>query len=61
MLAMLREYLANVQCVKQFMDLMSVDKKVLDGVLRLVLMKSMGEAIVTDEFDHDALLKVLIG
>ena len=47
--------------VKQFMDLMSVDKKVLDGVLRLVLMKSMGEAIVTDDFDHDALLKVLIG
>ena len=47
--------------VKQFMDLMSVDKKVLDGVLRLVLMKSMGEAVVTDEFDHDELLKVLIG
>ena len=47
--------------VKQFMDLMSVDKKVLDGVLRLVLMKSMGEAIVTDEFDHDVLLQVLIG
>lgn len=47
--------------VKQFMDLMSVDKKVLDGVLRLVLMKSMGEAIVTDEFDHDVLVQVLVG
>jgi len=45
----------------QFMDLMSVDKKVLDGVLRLVLMQSMGKAIVTDEFDHEALVQVLTG
>ena len=47
--------------VKLFMDLMSVDKKVLDGVLRLVLMKSMGEAVITEDFDHDVLLQVLIG
>ena len=46
--------------VKRFMELMSVDKKVLDGVLRLVLMTSMGEAIVTDDFDHHELLNVLI-
>lgn len=46
--------------VKRFMELMSVDKKVLDGVLRLVLMTSMGEAIVTDDFDHNVLLEVLI-
>ena len=44
---------------ERFMELMSVDKKVLDGVLRLVLMKSMGEAIVTDEFDRGALEQVL--
>ena len=47
--------------VKQFMNLMSVDKKVLNGVLRLVLMQSMGKAIVTDDFDHSVLVKVLAG
>lgn len=36
---------------EQFTELMSVDKKVLDGVLRLVLMKGIGEALVTDEYD----------
>ncbi|MBI5462547.1 MAG: 3-dehydroquinate synthase [Gammaproteobacteria bacterium] len=36
---------------EQFLDLMAVDKKVLDGGLRLVLMKDIGEAIVTSEFD----------
>lgn len=39
--------------------LMSVDKKVLDGTLRLVLLKSIGEAIVTSEFSAEALAKVL--
>lgn len=34
----------------QFLDLMAVDKKVLDGQLRLVLLKSIGEAIVTSGF-----------
>ncbi|MBI5040356.1 MAG: 3-dehydroquinate synthase [Gammaproteobacteria bacterium] len=36
---------------EQFLDLMAVDKKVLDGGLRLVLMKAIGEAIVTSDFD----------
>ncbi len=42
-----------------FMRYMSVDKKVLDGSLRLILMKSLGEAIVTADFDANALKKVL--
>jgi 3-dehydroquinate synthase len=42
-----------------FMRYMSVDKKVLDGTLRLVLMKSLGESIVTADFDADALKQVL--
>lgn len=42
-----------------FTRYMSVDKKVLDGTLRLVLMKSLGESIVTAEFDPDALKRVL--
>lgn len=36
---------------EEFIGLMSVDKKVLDGRLRLVLMRSIGEAVVTDEID----------
>lgn len=34
---------------QQFLDLMSVDKKVLTGKLRLVLLKSIGDAVVTEE------------
>ncbi len=36
--------------VEQFLQLMAVDKKVLDGQLRLVLLKAIGEAIVTSDF-----------
>jgi 3-dehydroquinate synthase len=36
--------------VEQFLALMAVDKKVLDGQLRLVLLKTIGEAVVTSEF-----------
>lgn len=44
---------------EDFTRYMSVDKKVLDGTLRLVLMKSLGEAIVTADFDTAALKWVL--
>ena len=36
--------------VEQFLELMAVDKKVIDGQLRLVLLKSIGEAVVTADF-----------
>jgi len=39
--------------------LMSVDKKVMDGTLRLVLLKSIGDAIVTAEFSKVHLNSVL--
>ena len=35
---------------EKFMELMSVDKKVLDGVLRLVLMKGIGQSLVTSDY-----------
>jgi 3-dehydroquinate synthase len=35
---------------ERFLELMAVDKKVLDGRLRLVLMKEIGSALVTDDF-----------
>ncbi|MEJ2454304.1 MAG: 3-dehydroquinate synthase [Candidatus Thiodiazotropha sp.] len=37
--------------VEQFLSLMAVDKKVLDGKLRLVLLNGIGSACVTDEFN----------
>lgn len=42
-----------------FMELMSVDKKVLDGSLRLVLLKSLGQAVVTSDFDTKCLAQLL--
>ncbi len=44
---------------ERFNELMSIDKKVQDGVLNLILMKSMGESIITNDFDKQALIKVL--
>jgi 3-dehydroquinate synthase len=44
---------------EQFMQYMAVDKKVLDGGLRLVLLKGCGEAVVTGDFDQAQLMAVL--
>lgn len=43
------------------LELMAVDKKVLDGSLRLVLLRSLGDAVVTSEFDHARLIQLLSG
>ncbi len=40
---------------EKFIELMSVDKKVLDGVLRLVLMKGIGKSLVTDDYTTEDL------
>jgi 3-dehydroquinate synthase len=39
----------------RFLELMSVDKKVLDGRMRLVLLKRLGEAVITDDYPRAAL------
>ena len=44
---------------EDFTQLMLRDKKVLDGQLRLVLLKELGEACVTDQFSIDHLNQVL--
>ncbi len=44
---------------EQFLELMAVDKKVLDGGLRLVLLRGIGSAVVTDKFDPALLRKTL--
>lgn len=50
----------EVMSRETFLELMSVDKKVLDGSLRLVLLKSIGHAAVTSEFDSSLLEEVLM-
>lgn len=46
---------------KQFLDLMQVDKKVVDGTLRLILLQGIGQAIVTADFPPDTLTNTLEG
>lgn len=43
----------------RFIELMSVDKKVLDGQIRLVLLQGLGQAVVTSEVDPQALNSTL--
>lgn len=43
----------------EFHNLMAVDKKVLDGKLRLVLLRGIGKAVVTDTYDRAALEETL--
>lgn len=43
-----------------FLSLMSVDKKVQDGVIRLVLLKGIGKAIISDNYDADKLRETLM-
>ena len=44
---------------ERFMELMAVDKKVMDGQLRLVLMKDIGRSVISADFDPDALRQTL--
>ncbi|MBK1717418.1 3-dehydroquinate synthase [Thiocystis violacea] len=46
---------------ERMLELMAVDKKVIAGQLRLVLLKQLGEAVVTSDFDRDHLLATLAG
>ncbi len=44
---------------EDFMQLMAVDKKVQAGVIRLVLLKGIGQAILSDDYDRDSLAQTL--
>lgn len=39
----------------QFMELMAVDKKVQDGCIRLILLKGIGHAVISDDYDAEKL------
>jgi len=45
--------------VDQFMDLMAVDKKVKEGVIRLVLLKGIGQAVISDDYSMSLLKETL--
>jgi 3-dehydroquinate synthase len=45
----------------QFLDVMAIDKKTIDGDINLVLLRALGEACVTADYDHDKLLQTLLG
>ncbi len=44
---------------EQFLELMSVDKKNIDGTLRLVLLRDIGLAEISEKFSHDHLKAML--
>jgi 3-dehydroquinate synthase len=45
----------------RFIELMSRDKKVLDGRLRLILLRSIGEAAIADDVGESELTELLGG
>ena len=45
--------------VPKYMDLMGLDKKVVDGKIRLVLQQGIGKSVVTSDYDADALRQTL--
>jgi len=45
--------------VDEFLALMGQDKKVLAGRLRLILLKAMGQAVITRDFDAELLIETL--
>lgn len=45
---------------EQFLSRMSVDKKVTDGQLKLILVESIGEACITADIDRDMLNETLV-
>lgn len=44
---------------EHFLEHMAVDKKVLDGRMRLVLLRRMGEAVITDDYPKEVLQATL--
>ena len=44
----------------EFLAFMSHDKKVLNGQLRLVLMKALGQAVITKEFDVELMKQAIL-
>ncbi len=46
--------------IEQYLDVMAIDKKTIDGNIRLVLLRALGEAFVTADYDPDKLQQTLV-
>lgn len=46
--------------VEQYLDVMAIDKKSIDGQIKLVLLRALGEAFISSDYDHDKLLQTLV-
>ncbi len=44
---------------QQYLDAMAIDKKVVDGTIKLILLKALGEAVVTADYGREHLLQTL--
>jgi len=49
----------NEMTTQQFVELMSVDKKVIDGRLRLILMQSLGQSVIAENVDSQLIAEVI--
>ncbi|MDC1287977.1 3-dehydroquinate synthase [Gammaproteobacteria bacterium] len=45
--------------VEQYLDVMAIDKKTVDGNIRLVLLRALGEAFVSGDYSRDKLRQTL--
>jgi len=45
--------------LEQYLDAIAIDKKVVDGTIKLVLLKALGEAVVTSDYQRNNLLQTL--
>ena len=43
----------------QFLEVMAIDKKTIDGNINLVLLRALGEACISSDYDHDKLMQTL--
>ena len=46
---------------EQFLQVMAIDKKTIDGNITLVLLRALGEACISNDYDHGKLLQTLPG
>jgi 3-dehydroquinate synthase len=44
---------------EKFLEIMSIDKKVSDGVLRLILLNAPGKSVFTQDYDKDSLITAI--
>ncbi|MEN8831307.1 MAG: 3-dehydroquinate synthase [Pacificibacter sp.] len=55
----LKDIEGNLPSAQELVDMMAQDKKVLDGQLRFILNRSIGDSFVTSDVPKDAVLKII--